>query len=317
MQRGAGFAPSAMTWQGGVLYYAADLGIYALDEGGGMPRLLTADFAERLRLDGERLLYIRQFDQLFAVPLLGGQPTLLADGMTYDPNVQTETYALATIDADSVYWMFASPDGSGAVWRMAQTGGPAQKLSQLPMRSGGTTRRNVEGMEVIGDVVVIAYGQGDALAVPKAGGAPRSLVQSAATFSLLGFDHAGALYAHEDLTATERLYTIVRTEANGGAPGAFWPSMPQSLDPQGVFPVGDGWLVVDFEGFADQTTRTSAWLVNSTQTAGHRAGCLPDGALVEVKAVAESPSSVFLSVEQLTRTDSGDGATWAIVRIPR
>jgi hypothetical protein len=156
-------------------------------------------------------------------------------------------------------------------------------------------------MEVIGDVVVIAYGQGDALAVPKAGGAPRSLVQSAATFSLLGFDHAGALYAHEDLTATERLYTIVRTEANGGAPGAFWPSMPQSLDPQGVFPVGDGWLVVDFEGFADQTTRTSAWLVNSTQTAGHRAGCLP----------------VFLSVEQLTRTDSGDGATWAIVRIPR
>jgi hypothetical protein len=310
-----GTSPTDIVWSGGTLYYelfAIASGIYALDEGGSTPRLLTTDLAQRLWLDGDRLLYAAG-DKFFAVSLAGGSPTVVAAGNTIQAN---GAYAgvFQTIDSDFFYWALmrfgAQGTTPGTVWRMARAGGVAQPLGEL----AGVSWDTVRGVAAIGDVIVVAYSEGSAVAVPKAGGPPRELVASAG-LSFVGFDDRGALYSRVD--GPNGPFSVVRTEADGGPPGTFWPTMPPSFLPDRIFGVSDGWIVSGAEMFSDATIRFSIWWVDSTGSTGRRIGCMTDGSLVYVSAAAAAPSAAFLSVEHLPGINGNSPVSWNVVRLAR
>jgi hypothetical protein len=307
-----GFAPRSMVWKSGVLYYATIVsggGIFAVDDRGGMPRLLTADQTERLWLDGDRLLYPMWGDQFFAVPLAGGPSSRVANGQTVQPNVEYSGF-FQTIDADAFYWALTQfGNSTGTLWRMPRAGGSAQKLADFAASLGGDW---VKDIQAIGDVIVVGYGaNGLAVAVPKGGGPPQPLPAADTGVGFLGFDDLGALY--RQVGGPDGPFRVVRTEANGSAPGVFWPAMPPSFDPERVIAAQDGWLLWGIERFSDRTVRESIWLVDAPKTTGRRIGCMTDGSLVGVQAAAASPSAVFLSVSHFDEFP----ARKVIVRIAR
>jgi len=320
--------PSNLLLRDGTFYLSvASMGIVALPMTGGEPVVLTTDVAGRLWLEGDSLYYGQSDDKLRRLPLAGGTPTLVVDGMTSfvapDYGVPGDT----ALDASYYYWDLSPQVGPAtyAVWRAPRAGGAAEKLADLPPRQPAYSWPE---LTLTSDTLILALdSQNVAYAVPLAGGSMRMLptppAPASGTSNMLGGSStAGVLWVNERWGNGEPYPTTFMSLSDVGAPSAttarpFWTEKPPFMRP---FPMtswpdgAGGWLVTGTEWHADGR-HTSVWAVNAAGARGTRLGCNPSAGDGSVWSTVTTPDAVYAVVSYDDFANGGN--QWMLIRIAR
>jgi hypothetical protein len=293
---------------------------------GGDPTVLTDAVASRLWLDGDWLYFGTGGDMLLKVPLAGGTPTVVVDGMTSFVAPEFGAPTDTELDASFYYWDL-SPQLSPSdysVWRAPRAGGAAEKLAEFPPRD---TSSSSSQLTLRADSLIVALdGENVAYAIPLAGGSTRALpaprvLGSGTQTALVGSSTAGVLWTNERFDADAPYPTTnlsVSDVAGSSATTArpFWPSKPPSLRPApfGSWPDGEGgWLITGSETFAGGRWHNSVWAVDAAGATGTRVGCDPAPEEGQVWSIVSTGDAVYAVVNH----HQPGGTYWLLVRIDR
>jgi hypothetical protein len=245
-------------------------------------------------------------DKLWQVPITGGSPTLVADGMAaYLPPSYAVPGALAFTGAD-LYFDLRPQAGTPfwTLWRMPAGGGAAEKLADLPLQ---TPAVNWPAIATNAHSVIVAFENFPdvgAYAVPLGGGSPTELphppttVGSEADEALLGIGPSSILWQTVDGSRTSLSVTDL-SDPSAPALRPFWPDRPASFQPIGIESWPDSsdgaWIVAGWEPFDDGVVHTSLWSID-TQGNAVRLGCDPARGVGIVPSILATPSSVYAVV---------------------
>jgi hypothetical protein len=301
-----------LAWHAGTLYFSVVRSpvltgglpseIRAMATTGGPTSVVATDWAFRLWVEGESLLYL-QHDQVLSVPLVGGTPVKVLDGRTCiaAPNACWNP-RLAALDATHFYW--ARPDEQGlGVFRLARSGGAAEPLARLSNQS------DLLALTLAEDAVILASFEGDAWAVPRNGGETRQFA-SRVGFRV-GAGHGAVLWQRAPSDERAFDHEMLRSTPGDTAPERFWPDMAPRFEPSSAWPAGDGaWVIVGNDHGAAGGRKTF-WRLDAAGRAS-RLACAPEGnEPLDVRAVALAPDAVYAVVEVLDSPPR-----WMIVRVP-
>jgi hypothetical protein len=254
---------------------------------------------------GDALDFAITDDKLWQVPLAGGSPTLVGDGMVaYLPPSYAVPSALA-FTGDDLYFDLRPQEGTAfwSLWRMPAVGGAAEKLADLPLP---TPAVNWPALATNAQSVIVAFENFPdvgAYSVPLAGGSPTELphpptVGSDADEALLGIGPSSILWLTLEGAGTSLSVTDLR-DPSAPVLRPFWPERPASFQPIGVESWPDGsdgaWIVTVWEPFDDGFVHTSLWSIDARGKAV-RLGCDPAPGAGVVTSVLATPSAVYAVV---------------------
>jgi hypothetical protein len=321
--------PRNLLLAGDTFYYTSDDTIMSVTIGGSPVALSTAT-AYSMWLDGQAIDFVYDTDQLQQIPLTGGPPTVVADGMTIGV---APDYAVAggfAFDGQYLYWDLHPPAGSSAgwsAWRMPAAGGAAEQLANLPPTAPGESNLHTltptpGGLLVAIDhnITVAAY------LVPLAAGSPATLpvppsdgTDPASIDSFLGTGPNGVVWLTSAATATVSLTDLTDPTMPIWRP--LWTELPSTLATGNLsaYPGGaDGsWIIGGFERFEDGQQHTTLWSVDAAGN-GVRLGCNPNADTYftgVLSAVLPTPTAVY-AIAAAGNTASG-AYDFSLVRLAR
>jgi hypothetical protein len=304
--------PASLAMANGNLYFPVDdpPTIDSVPVTGGTPTAITniptsIGVPSQIWIVGDALDFAIVDDKLWQVPLAGGSPTLVADGMAaYLPPSYAVPGALAFTGAD-LYFDLRPQAGTPFwnLWHMPAGGGAAEKLADLPLP---TPAVNWPALATNAESVIVAFENSPdvgAYAVPLAGGSAAELphpptVGSQADEALLGIGPSAILWQTLDETGTTLSVTDLN-DPSGPVLRSFWSDRPASFQPIGIGAWPDGsdgaWIVTGWEPFDDGLAHTSLWSVDDQGNAV-RLGCDPAPGAGVVTSVLTTPSAVYAVV---------------------
>jgi len=226
-------------------------------------------------------------DKLQQVPLTGGAPTVLADGMTIDVAPDYAVAGAFAFDGQYLYWDLHPPTGSTtywSAWRMPAAGGAAEQLANLPPPLA--SQSNLHTLTPTPGGLLVAVDHLSSVAaylVPSSGGSPATLpvppsdgTDSASVDSLMGAGPNGVVWLTSAATSTVSLTDLTDPTTPVWRP--LWTALPSTLivSHLSAYPGGDdgSWIIGGFERFDDGQEHVSLWSVDATGN-GVRLGCDP------------------------------------------
>jgi hypothetical protein len=321
--------PASLAMANGNLYFPVDEPptIVSLPVTGGTPTAIATvptsiGVPWKVWIAGDVLDFAIIDDKLWQVPLAGGSPTLVADGMVaYLPPSYAVPSTLA-FTVDDLYFDLRPQDGTPfwSLWRMPVAGGAAEKLADLPLP---TPPVNWPALATNAESVIVAFENNPdvgAYAVPLAGGSPAELphpptVGSEADEALLGIGPSGILWKTLDGTGTSLSVTDL-SEPSAPVLRPFWSDRPASFQPLGIGAWPDStagaWIVTGWEPFDDGVVHTSFWSIDAQGHAA-RLGCDPAPGAGVVSSVLATPSALFVVVG----SQSSSLYDYSVVRLDR
>jgi hypothetical protein len=304
--------PASLAMANGNLYFAVDQPptIVSLPVTGGTPTAIanvptSIGVPWQVWIAGDALDFAVVDDKLWQVPLAGGSPTLVADGMVaFLPPSYAVPTALA-FTGDELYFDLWPQEGTPfwSLWRMPAAGGAAEKLADLPLP---TPTVNWHALATNAESVIVAFDNFPdvgAYAVPLAGGPPAELphpptVGPEADEALLGIGPSAILWSTLDATGTSLSVTDL-SDPNAPVLRPFWPDRPASFQAIGIESWPDGsdgaWIVTGWEPFDDGMVHTSLWSIDAQGHAA-RLGCDPTPGAGIVSSVLATPSALYAVV---------------------
>jgi hypothetical protein len=306
------WGPTALAWSAGALYFATPPGerneIRSFPASGGETRTVTSKWGDHLWVEGDRLL-VASFDELFSVPVTGGEATPVLQGGTQQLPNELRIVTDSALDGTHFYWLVL---GAGTeVWRMPRAGGRAQRLAILP-----PIGQEREFRVTASGILVTGWRSDTVHLLSKETGEVRSL----APLDGLGGDVHGAddqrvlVRRWTGATATSATSALYQLPLSGSNPERFWPSMSPTLDMVGGWSDGrGGWLISALEEFTDGHRHASIWAVDGTGS-GRRIACsaeaLTAGQLEIITAVMPTPEGIYAAVARSTQSG------WSVVKLP-
>lgn len=319
--------PRNLLLAGDTFYYTSDDNIMSVSVGGS-PIALSSGPAFWMWLDGQAIDFVYDTDQLQQIPLTGGPPTMVADGMTIGVAPDDAVAGGFAFDGQYLYWDLHSPAGSSAgwsAWRMPAAGGAATKLADLPPPAAGqgnehTLTPTPEGLLVAAARFpdVVAY------LVPPSGGSPAMLpvppvdgVSFASVDSFMGAGSNGIVWLTSGATSTVSITDL--TDPTTPVWRSLWTDLPPTLSTSQLwaYPGGDdgSWIIGGFERFGDGQQHVSLWSVDAAGN-GVRLGCNPNPDFTGVlSAVLPTPTAVY-TIAAAGNTASG-AYDFSLVRLAR
>ena len=300
----AGLGSEMLVWADGVLYFPRYLGpdqpaeIVAHPLAGGPERtVVQTKYPAGLWRDGDRLIWPAD-DKWFSVPLAGGEVTTVPD---------VPTSGTATFDATHFYWLrHDDTDGHRWLWRAPRTGGPPEKLPKPTDPWPDHFRNTSQGIAVAGGQLseVVSKETGEVRSFPPLNGV------------IITVDDRSILWQIIDTTRGV-VHHLDRAPLDGGPVERLWPAIPlRSTRVQAWPDARGGFLVADFEKFADGQNHHVVWSVDAAGKAA-RVACHAGPAFsVGIVAVAPAPDAMYATVRADARAG---GPTWSLVRfsLPR
>lgn len=315
-------SPRALAFGQDRIVYSQDgldglpVAIIAVSTADGSVSPIVADWAWDLWVDGDQVLYSKGED-LRSVPLAGGDSQLIIDG----PQPTNTVTIQQALDASGFYWARdllnlnqTDTIQDYSLWRAPRTGGTPQQIG------GVTVPYAIKQIAIAPDALVLG-GYVAAFAVPFDGSPVRILADAggyAAEAEFVGADATGVYYTRPvgKYDPNNERFEIVRSPAAGGPLEPFWPSKPDSIlvdslwpDPQG------GWFATGLDRFDDGAIHASFWWIDADGN-GRLGGC--DGRMPALPATADarpafSADAAYVSVHlfQVPRD------SWTIVKVPR
>jgi hypothetical protein len=321
--------PSDLVLRDGTFYLSVEsMGIIALPAAGGDPVVLTTELASRLWVEGDWIYFGQVDDKLRRLPLEGGTPTVVLDGMTSYVAPGYGFPGETALDTSHYYWDLSPQLGpeTYALWRAPRAGGGAEKLVELPPKAPAYSWPQ---LTLTPDTAILALNtQNVAYVVPLAGGSMRMLppppvAPHGTSNMLVGSSPTGVLWKNERWTTGEPYPTthmsfsdVADSSATTARP--FWSSKPPFMRPGSRSAWSDGaggWIVAGSETFADRSAHTALWAVDGAGTTGTRLGCNPDAGFVSVWSTVSTPEAVYAVVNQEDPTTLS--YQWLLVRIDR
>ena len=321
--------PSSLAMANGNLYFPLDdpPTIVSLPVTGGTSTAIATVPSSigvpwKVWIVGDALDFAIIDDRLWQVPLAGGSPTLVADGMVaYLPPSYAVPSSLA-FTGDDLYFDLRPQDGTPfwSVWSMPAAGGAAEKLADLPLP---TPPVNWPALATNAESVIVAFENNPdvgAYAVPLAGGSPAELphpptVGPEADEALLGIGPSGILWSTLDGTGTSLSVTDL-SDPSAPVLRPFWSDRPASFQPTGIGAWPDStdgaWIVTGWEPFDDGLVHTSFWSVDAQGNAV-RLGCDPAPGAGVVSSVLATPSALYAVVG----SQSSSLYDYSVVRLDR
>jgi hypothetical protein len=288
-------APSNLLSANGNLYFPVDApaSIQALPMAGGATTVVSTATGSPLWLDGQAIDFAagNGGDQLWQVPMAGGEAAVVADGKTTGPPSYFMSGAQAFAGANFLWDL--RPQNGTPFWSLYQISvrdGAMAKLADLPEPTG--PELNWRMLSVTPQGVLMAYAnfpQVGAYLVSLQGGGAQSLPAPAPITvegdeQLLGVSQTAALWDTEIADpATGATATVTLSLTDVSAPGApalrtFWPDHPGSFVPSPIeaWPGSDegSWLIGGTERFDDGAFHATLWSVDAAGN-GARIGCDP------------------------------------------
>jgi hypothetical protein len=321
--------PSNVALHDGVAFmYVGSLGIVALPTTGGDPVVLTTEVATKLWIEGESIYFGRDDDKLRQLPLAGGTPTVVADGMTSFVAPAFGIPADIALDASYFYWDLSPQAGPNTwtVWRAPRAGGSTERLADLPLRDPSYSWPT---LTLTPDTLIVSVNTQDvAYAVPLAGGSMRALpspptAADRTANTLTGTSAAGVLWTNEDWPTGAAFPTTHMSISDLNDPRAatarpFWSEKPPSMRPWPMASWADGaggWYITGSENLADGSVHTTVWQVSAEGTSGTRVACNPKTGNGVVWSTVTTPEALYAVVSASSSTSGLD--EWLLVRIDR
>ena len=305
-----------MLYRDGLLYYepsseVSSAGVPLLAQpvaGGAAATLQTVPFsaigffAADVWLDGDNIAYTQgdQENQLYSVPIAGGDPQLLLDvGAGRTDAGEAQLHDLTSTD---FVWTESSSAVFGAtnVWHASRAGGAAQQIGAVGDASSSAT---VAAIATIGAEAFVATADGAAYAFALDGsnsGTPRTLATrddvTQGTFA--GLNDAGAFWLVWPSDGSPAQLAL--SPADGSAVRTFWAGLPAHASVDRIWPDGDGgWIAIGSEAF-QEGSYGEAWAIDA-QGHGSRLGCSPPGDVHALQArPAIAPDAVYLFLTDLS-----------------
>jgi hypothetical protein len=295
--------PDSFALGAGTLYYIdnyppdAVSRIAAFSFVDGQTRVLGPGWGNGLWLEGERLLFGHQ-DQLMSVPLIGGDATIVLDGLTLDPARTTSGNFIVGQQLDSMhfYWLQSlSIPGAlqlqWSVWRIPRTGGAAEMfVPKLPINGWPNMIRMTPTS------LVIATLDDPAQLVSKTTGEVRTIKPEAGPIHGLADDAVLTQRATGELRGDHFVSEFVRSPLDGSPASRFWIDKPPTLDPGRGWSDGrGGWVFATSEKAIDGLAHATIWQVDAAGV-GKRIACdreaLPSR-LIAFWAVIPAPDGIY------------------------
>jgi hypothetical protein len=299
--------PLKMVWADGVLYQASWSSLLSSPAEGGVQQALVSDAdASGLWIEGDHVLY-SHVNQLFSIPRVGGDSTLMLDGGTTPDPRSTSGHMLLVggdtlLDENHFYWTAVPIDNrSTFVQRMPRSGGAVETVAELPLVM-------VEGLALVADGMLAAGfdGSGRSVVVAPLGGGPvRTAVWSTSHGPFVSVDSSGAVWRE---TAPDNTFLIAPPDGapvtplvRGLSGVAFWDWV--SPDEGGVRYLGA------IETFDDGQLRRSVFSLGKDGSLA-RLACDPVPGISHIVAMALSPDDLYLTI-------GVGGGDWFIAKVPR
>ena len=170
--------PRNLLLAGDTFYYTSNDMIMSVSAG-GRPTVVSDATAYSMWLDGQAIDFVVDSDELQQIPLTGGAPTVVADGMTIGVAPDYAVAGAFAFDGQYLYWDLHLPTGSAtgwSAWRMPAAGGAAEQLANLPPPEAGQSNLHTLTPTPGGLLVSVDHQSSvDAYLVPSSGGSPATL----------------------------------------------------------------------------------------------------------------------------------------------
>lgn len=235
--------------------------------------LADAGLVSDIQIEGEEVLYLSD-SQLFQVPIAGGSPKLLFDGLHRSA---ARARGAVLIQPQAFYWTQLETGGSrSSLWRQERR--PAgQEYAERELVTSFDREGFASAELAVKDDTLVVAESNHAVAVAAENGAQRVLA-AVRDGSLVGVDGSGAYYsrlANETRRGGEAFeYEILRAPVDGGSPRQFWHG-PAGHLLTSVWASGSGWLATGQYYLGDRLPHAVIVQIDAAGTE-HVLACAPD-----------------------------------------